>query len=254
VTTLHREIAKAIKSLRATLQEPRQEFAKRLGVSARTVARYELEKPPKHSVSFKALADVAAEAGREDLKAIFEKAHERFGPRQRTSIAQCIISFRSALGLTQEEFAKLVGLSPISVARYETSQEPKTTALKKLAALARRSNLRDLADIFEGNTRLLAGLSVIETTILSLQLEQASREIEKEINEAISRKEINPRLNSRLYLVLAVLSCPDDLLDTVLGNLKDLFSEEFSKIDKSATRMSGWIHATNPPPGRAVSK
>jgi transcriptional regulator with XRE-family HTH domain len=55
---------------------------------------------------------------------------------------------RSALGLTQPVFAKRVGLSVRAVANYEKDREPNGEVLQRLASLAARHNLNDLAKIF----------------------------------------------------------------------------------------------------------
>jgi transcriptional regulator with XRE-family HTH domain len=70
VTQDEQRLANAIKELRAHFQESQQQFSNRLGVTVRTVARYELEKPPPSDMLAK-LASIAANAGRKDLAMIF---------------------------------------------------------------------------------------------------------------------------------------------------------------------------------------
>lgn len=226
---LHREIAEAIRELRSTLQESRQDFAKRFSVSPRTIARYELEEPPKRSISFKKFVNLAEEVDRKDLKAIFEEADKHYGPTQRTFLAHCIQRFRTALGLTQEEFAAKAGLSAASIAKYEVDAEPNVTALKKLAVLARRSGLEDYAKIFEGDASLLAKFSVRESSILWLLIEHSGK-------EALRKGE-----NLRLRLTAAVLLCAPNTLE----HLWDLLSEDLFKVDRAATRIGGWTDAYN---------
>lgn len=52
---------------------------------------------------------------------------------------------------TQEQFARRLGLSSITVARYETNSRPRTAILVRLAAAAREQHLEEYARIFEGD-------------------------------------------------------------------------------------------------------
>lgn len=76
VTQEEQEVADAIKALRAELGESQQRFSDRLGVVVRTIARYELEKPPSGEM-LGTLRTIAQEAGRPDLGAIFSNAFWR---------------------------------------------------------------------------------------------------------------------------------------------------------------------------------
>ncbi len=55
---------------------------------------------------------------------------------------------RSALGLTQTEFAKRIGKGIATVQRYETQSAPSGPVLNRLAELAESQGLQDLAAVF----------------------------------------------------------------------------------------------------------
>lgn len=77
MTHPERELANAIRELRKALNESQQEFSDRLGVTLRTIARYELESPPRnHRILFK-LRQIAIQAERLDLSRIFSNADRR---------------------------------------------------------------------------------------------------------------------------------------------------------------------------------
>lgn len=80
MTPEEREVAEAIKALRAQLGESQQQFSNRLGVVVRTVARWELEQPPKGDVLLR-LFDLSQEVGREDLMRVFAKALNKLPPK-----------------------------------------------------------------------------------------------------------------------------------------------------------------------------
>lgn len=73
MTSEEQEVAEAVKSLRQAMGLSQQQFSDRLGVTVRTVARYELEKPPSGKTLLR-FANVAEGVGRPDLKRIFGKA------------------------------------------------------------------------------------------------------------------------------------------------------------------------------------
>jgi transcriptional regulator with XRE-family HTH domain len=216
VSLSDREMREAIRSLRATLSESRPQFAKRLGISARTLARYELENPLKHSVPFKRLASIAEEAGRKDLWTVFTDAEKQFVPIQRSWLGHSIRTFRAALGLTQEEFAREAGLSLASIAKFEVDTEPKAMARRKLAALARKSNLIFFANLFEGSANLLFAVASSGPYSLLTSIDAAAK-------QAAAREEW---LN--LYLALVLLRTPAFFL----SDLRDRFSEQLTAIDQ----------------------
>lgn len=76
MTDEERRVSEAIKGLREHFGESQQRFSDRLGVTVRTVARYELEKPPPDEMLGK-LANMADEAAREDLWFVFMMARVR---------------------------------------------------------------------------------------------------------------------------------------------------------------------------------
>ena len=69
-------MAEAIKALRAEFGESQQRFSDRIGVVVRTVARYEVQKPPTGEMLGK-LAALADEVGRPDLRVVFTDAFWR---------------------------------------------------------------------------------------------------------------------------------------------------------------------------------
>ena len=76
VTREEQQVAEAIKALRGEIGESQQRFSDRIGVVVRTVARYEVQKPPNGEMLGK-LAALAEEVGRPDLRAIFTNAFWR---------------------------------------------------------------------------------------------------------------------------------------------------------------------------------
>ena len=59
-----------------------------------------------------------------------------------------ILSLRKRLGITQDEFAKRLGLTVTSVSRYENGSRPSDDVLQKLAGVASEENLQGLAETF----------------------------------------------------------------------------------------------------------
>lgn len=80
VTRDDKEVAEAIKNLRTHLGESQQTFSNRLGVVVRTVARWELEVPPKGEILLR-LFDLSQETGRDDLAQIFANALNTLPPK-----------------------------------------------------------------------------------------------------------------------------------------------------------------------------
>jgi transcriptional regulator with XRE-family HTH domain len=66
---------------------------------------------------------------------------------------KAIATLREKMGLTQQEFAKQLGVRIESVSRYENGREPSRTVLKKLSGIAQKANLSYLADIFTAKWR-----------------------------------------------------------------------------------------------------
>jgi len=63
-------------------------------------------------------------------------------------LSEQLIALRGRLGKTQPEFAELIGVSPITIARYETSSPPGGTTLLQLAGIADQYSRKDLAQEF----------------------------------------------------------------------------------------------------------
>lgn len=162
VTPEEREIADTIKELRLTYGETQEQFSKRLGVTVRTIARYELERPPTGKVLGK-LLNLASDIEREDFEDIFRKAFRARIYRRQTLMGENIKLLRTALGLTQQELAQRTGLSIVTIARYEAGSGATAEVLNKLAAFAREQNLSNFADVFEGRA------PVIEFYVLALE-------------------------------------------------------------------------------------
>ncbi len=158
-------MAEGVKALRATLNESQQQFSNRLGVSISTVARYELQNPPQGAILIK-LGAIAHEAGREDLRDLFQKAFEASIDR-RSPIAEAIRSLRATAGESQQEFAQRAGLSVVSVARYETDARPKKAVLARLAEVARDLGRADLQTVFQEAQASEAAEPEIEQSALS---------------------------------------------------------------------------------------
>lgn len=165
VTREERQVAEGVKALRATLNESQQQFSNRLGVSISTVARYELQNPPQGAILIK-LGAIAHEAGREDLRDLFQKAFEASIDR-RSPIAEAIRSLRATAGESQQEFAQRAGLSVVSVARYETDARPKKAVLARLAEVARDLGRADLQTVFQEAQASEAAEPEIEQSALS---------------------------------------------------------------------------------------
>ena len=67
-------------------------------------------------------------------------------PRHRLS--EKLVALRGALGKTQPEFADLLGVSPVTIARYETSSPPSGITLLQLADIAEQHSRKDLTRVF----------------------------------------------------------------------------------------------------------
>jgi transcriptional regulator with XRE-family HTH domain len=66
------------------------------------------------------------------------------------SIAEAIRQIRTETGETQEKFAKRLGVSVFTIAKYETGvHQPKASIVTKLALQAQSAGLPDLAVLFE---------------------------------------------------------------------------------------------------------
>ncbi|MDQ2775265.1 MAG: hypothetical protein M3Y57_10175, partial [Acidobacteriota bacterium] len=63
-----------MRGLRTAVNDTQQRFSDRVGVVVRTVARWELEKPPSQPAILFRVAEVSRVAGREDLAPVFDRA------------------------------------------------------------------------------------------------------------------------------------------------------------------------------------
>jgi len=64
------------------------------------------------------------------------------------STADAIVKLRKKLGYTQQRLADLLGVTVVTISRYENGREPKSKALKRLADLAEWAQAKHLQDIF----------------------------------------------------------------------------------------------------------
>jgi transcriptional regulator with XRE-family HTH domain len=68
--------------------------------------------------------------------------------KKRTPMQQAVVDLRQRLNLTQRELAAALGVTTVSVCRWETSRSPSGASLVQLAAFARSSGENDLANTF----------------------------------------------------------------------------------------------------------
>jgi transcriptional regulator with XRE-family HTH domain len=66
-----------------------------------------------------------------------------------TTTAKAIMSLREKLGLTQQQFAERLGVSPFSVSRYEGGREPSREVIGKLSRLAAAAKLDSIHGFFQ---------------------------------------------------------------------------------------------------------
>jgi transcriptional regulator with XRE-family HTH domain len=64
------------------------------------------------------------------------------------STSEAIVRLRKKLGLNQGEFAKLLGVTNVSISRYEHGQEPASKLLEKLAEVAEQAGATHLYNLF----------------------------------------------------------------------------------------------------------
>ena len=69
--------------------------------------------------------------------------------RQRTPEQQAIVDLRQAFGYTQQELALSIGVTVVTVCRWETSRPPSGISLVRLASTARGLGLKKIEAIFE---------------------------------------------------------------------------------------------------------
>jgi transcriptional regulator with XRE-family HTH domain len=220
-----KKLAEAVRSLRASLNETQQQFSDRLGVVVRTIARYELEKPPSGDVLL-SLAKIAQEAGRSDLADVFQKAYSTELASARTPLAEAIRRFRLTFGETQQQFADRTGLSIATIARYETSARPSAEALKQLSDLAKENKLPKYAAIFRGDEAAAATQQQQEAVVLLRLLELKV----DQLKTAVVASRPDAVRNARM--AHAVLSAPRLLL----AELEKLAVEQLSKTDDIVTK------------------
>jgi transcriptional regulator with XRE-family HTH domain len=225
VVPREKKLAEAVRNLRTTLNETQQQFSDRLGVVVRTVARYEVEKPPSGDILL-TLSKIAGEAGRSDLAKVFDDAYSTGAASARTPLAEAIRRFRLTFGETQQEFADRTGLSIGTIARYETSAPPSVVALKRLSELARENKLPKYAAIFRGDEAAAATQQQQEAVVLLRLLELKVDQLKTAV--------VTSRPDAVRYARIAhsVLSAPQPLL----AELEKLAGEQLSKTDDIVTK------------------
>ena len=69
-------------------------------------------------------------------------------PDAKNRVSLALVGFRRELKLTQEGFAKLLGVSTVTVARYETSHPPNREALLRISEFAlKQGAMRSAAEL-----------------------------------------------------------------------------------------------------------
>jgi transcriptional regulator with XRE-family HTH domain len=104
VTRDEQYVADAIRELRAEFGESQQRFSDRIRVTVRTVARYEVQKPPTGEMLGR-LAALAEEVGRPDLRAVFTNAfwrelNEEIGRKLQIEVPRLHSHYKALLWLT----------------------------------------------------------------------------------------------------------------------------------------------------------
>jgi transcriptional regulator with XRE-family HTH domain len=104
VTREEQSVADAIRALRAEFGESQQRFSDRIRVTVRTVARYEVQKPPTGEM-LGTLAALAEEVGRPDLRMVFTNAfwrelNEEIGRKLQIEVPRLHSYYKALLWLT----------------------------------------------------------------------------------------------------------------------------------------------------------
>jgi len=81
-----------------------------------------------------------------------------------------VVTLREKLGLTQQEFATLLGLSTVSVSRWEHKHTKPTDSSKALLALLGRAVERQDKDIIVSALRSLSGADEVDRIITLVHL------------------------------------------------------------------------------------
>ncbi|MEK7993431.1 MAG: helix-turn-helix transcriptional regulator [Planctomycetota bacterium] len=68
--------------------------------------------------------------------------------KETTKLSIAVRQLRRACGQTQREFAATLGVTPVTVARWETTRQPGGQVLVKLKNLASERGLGELEDVF----------------------------------------------------------------------------------------------------------
>lgn len=71
-------------------------------------------------------------------------ARSRKSKYERSPLAKAVGELRVAMGLTQQEFANVMGVTPTTIARWETHREPSIEYLPRLSYLLRKTGSKGL--------------------------------------------------------------------------------------------------------------
>lgn len=156
---------KAVAELRKSLGLTQQQFAQKLAVAVRTIARWESEKPPDSALYD--LAEFAEAQGQTKAMHFFNGAYSDriqayaathpIGPQQdlfpelaqRPRLARAVRELRLAVGQTQQEFAATMGLAIATVTRWEAGHPPKGIWLGRMYSFAVDKGLPEIAELFK---------------------------------------------------------------------------------------------------------
>lgn len=132
--------------------------------------------------------------------------------------------FRALLGDTQQQFAARLGVSLVTIARWETSRTPSAPWLEKLAILAKKSGLDDYAEVFrKGKAEPRHGSGRPRQQVEEAPPE-AKNEVELRFNLAVFRVLRNPKLYPKQHAILErtlqpVLRDMDQMLVAAQANM-----------------------------------
>jgi transcriptional regulator with XRE-family HTH domain len=123
--------------------------------------------------------------------------------RKKTPVQLAVRALREKVGMTQQEFSQALGVTLVTVCRWETSRPPTGYSLSELANFARLSGVREITEVFD---RALREDPIARNPIrwsLSTTAQSALREIQAEKNDPAVRRAYVPILRAieRAYAV-----------------------------------------------------
>lgn len=90
-------------------------------------------------------------------------------PRSDTALA--ILGLRKRLGYTQEQFARLLGLTTVSIARLESKNAPGAITLNKLIQISKRFKDSKAEKIFQESLDRLSGVLIRRKTATNEEID-----------------------------------------------------------------------------------